>query len=362
LKRILLVLEHQENQALLAAELSRDHEVVTGAGEEDLRQEFDLCIMDGASLDRLQQHVHARKDEAQPVLLPFLLVTSRPGVKMITRHLWRIVDELIIAPIEKPELRARVEILLRARSLSVALRARADEAEQAARMRDEVLAMVSHDLRNPLNLVLTNSWLLLEGGTGLDERASGQVEMIRRAADHMHRLIQDLLDVAGIEAGSFAVELRREAADTLVNEACTLLEHESQSRGISLVARVDSHVPPVCADRGRIVQLFGNLIGNAIKFTPDGGTITIGAEHAGDLVRFFVSDDGPGITEEDLPHVFDRFWQGTNRRAGGAGLGLAIARGIVQSHGGTITAESGVGRGSTFAFTLPRADLGTTES
>jgi signal transduction histidine kinase len=363
LNRILLMLEHQENQALLAAELERDNEVVAGTGEDDLAQDFDLCILDGASLDRLQDHVRARKDEEQPVLLPILLVTSRPGVRMITRHLWRIVDELIVAPIEKPELRARVEILLRARSLSVALRQRADEAEQATRMRDELLAMVSHDLRNPLNLVLTNGWLLLESGAELDERARGQVEMIRRAADHMHRLIQDLLDVSGIEAGSFAVELRRETAHTLVNEACHLLEHEAVGKGISLLVQVAPDLPPVCADRGRILQLFGNLIGNAIKFTPQGGTIRIGAEQADDAVRFSVTDDGPGISAEDLPRVFDRFWRGGGgMRARGAGLGLAIARGIVQSHGGTISADSEVGHGSTFSFTLPRADLPAPQS
>jgi signal transduction histidine kinase len=360
LKRILLVLEHQENQALLAAELERDHDVITGSDEADLDQDFDLCILDGASLDRLQDHVSARKDAAQPVLLPVLLVTSRPGVKMITRHLWRIVDELIVAPIEKPELRARVEILLRARSLSLALAQRADEAEQATRMRDELLAMVSHDLRNPLNLVLTNGWLLLEGGAELDETARGQVEMIRRAADHMHRLIQDLLDVSGIEAGSFAVELRRETADTLVDEACHLLEHEAIGRGISLVTRVAPDLPPVCADRGRILQLFGNLIGNAIKFTQEDGAIIISAEDVCDAVRFSVADDGPGISAEDLPRVFDRFWRGGGgARARGAGLGLAIARGIVQSHGGTISVDSDVGEGSTFSFTLPRADLQT---
>jgi signal transduction histidine kinase len=356
LKRILLLLEQRENQALLAGELARDHEVISGADEASLDGDFDLCIIDGPSLDRLQDAVQRRKAEAQPVFLPILLVTSRPGVKMITRHIWRIVDELIIAPIEKPELRARIEVLLRSRALSVALQQRASEAEHAARTRDEVLAMVSHDLRNPLHLVLTNAWLLLENGPPLQDEARGQIEMIRRAADHMQRLIQDLLDLSGIEAGIFAVEAKEEAPAFLVSEACSLLEHEARAKNIRLLTEVGADLPAVCADRGRILQLFGNLIGNALKFTPGNGSITIGAESDGDSVHFSVTDSGPGIDPDDLAHVFERFWQGAHSRTHGAGLGLAIARGIVESHGGTIGVDSEVGRGSTFRFTLPRAD------
>jgi signal transduction histidine kinase len=355
LKRILLLLEQKENQSLLAEELGAIYEVIDGADESALEEEFDLCIVDGPCLDKLERQVRERKDREQPVFLPVLLVTARPGVKLITRQLWRLVDDLIIAPIEKPELRARVEVLLRGRSLSLALRQRAEEALHAARTRDEVLAMVSHDLRNPLNLVLTNVWLLLEAESPLPPGPRQQVDMIRRAADHMHRLIQDLLDLSGIEAGQFAVEALAEAPASLVFEACTLLEHEAEARGVDLQSAVSENLPDVCADRGRILQLFGNLIGNALKFTPEGGSIRISAELAGDAVEFAVADSGSGIPAADLPHVFDRFWQGPTSRSKGAGLGLAIARGIVASHRGEIRAESEPGRGSTFLFTIPLA-------
>jgi signal transduction histidine kinase len=355
LKRILLLLEQKENQSLLAAELAATYHVIDGTDESALEQEFDLCILDGASLDTLEARVRDRKDREQPVFLPVLLVTARPGVKLITRQLWRVVDDLLIAPIEKPELRARVEVLLRGRSLSLALRQRAEEAMHAARTRDEVLAMVSHDLRNPLNLLLTNVWFLLEADTPLPPEPRAQVDMIRRAADHMHRLIQDLLDLSGIEAGQFAVETLSEAPAPLVAEACSLLEHEAKAKGVALRSVVDESLPDVCADRGRILQLFGNLIGNALKFTPEGGAIIISAELAGDAVEFAVSDNGSGIPVSDLPHVFDRFWQGSTARSKGAGLGLAIARGIVASHRGEIRAESRPGQGSTFLFTIPIA-------
>lgn len=353
MKRILLLLDQKENQSLLAAELAREHEVLVGAGDESLAEDFDLCVVDGSSLDRLWEGVRARKEQEQPIFLPVLLVTSRPGVKMITRHLWRSVDELIITPIEKPELRARIEILLRARSLSLALRQRAEDAEQATRTRDEVLAMVSHDLRNPLNLVLTSGAFLLETAAGLEPRENEQLRMIHRAAGQMSRLIQDLLEVAGMEAGHVSIEPSPEPVEPLVREACGLQAHAAGAKAVEVSCELGADVPAVHADRDRILQVFGNLIGNALKFTPAGGRIRVRAEREGDAVRFSVADTGSGIRADDLPHVFDRFWQARRSRDGGAGLGLAISRGIVAAHGGEMWVESEVGRGSTFIFTLP---------
>jgi signal transduction histidine kinase len=355
-KRILLLLDRKENQQLLAAELAKDHEVVVGTADADLEQPFDLCVVDGLSLDRLWERVQRRKEEEQPILFPVLLVTSRPDVKMITRHVWRSIDELIITPIEKPELRARIQVLLRSRSLSLALRRRAEDAEQATRTRDEVLAMVSHDLRNPLNLVLTANEFLLETATGLQPQERDQLQMIRRATAQMNRLIQDLLEVSGMEAGNISMEARPEAVEPLVREVCGMLEHAASAGSIGLVCEVAPDLPRVCADRDRIHQVLGNLIGNALKFTPEGGRIHVRADRDGDCVRVSVTDDGEGIGEEDLPHVFDRFWQARRAREGGAGLGLAIAQRIIDAHGGEIRVESEVGRGSTFVFTLPAHD------
>jgi signal transduction histidine kinase len=355
-KRILLLLDHKENQELLRAELTGAHEVFAGSGDQDLQQEFDLCVVDGSSLDRLWERVRERKQSEQPIFLPILLVTARPGVKMITRHVWRSVDELIITPIEKPELRARIEILLRARSLSLALRQRAEEAELAARTRDEVLAMVSHDLRNPLNLVMTSGSFLLDTATGLAPGQRDQLQMIHRAAGQMNRLIQDLLEVSGMEAGRLTVELRSESVARLMEDACSLLQHAAGAKAIRLTCEGGTDLPLVRADRDRVLQVFGNLIGNALKFTPEGGEVRVRAEAAGEWVRFSVSDNGDGIAEQDLPHVFERFWQAQRNRDGGAGLGLAIVRGIVEAHGGTVRAESDLGKGTTFWFTLPIED------
>jgi signal transduction histidine kinase len=353
--RVLLLLDHKENQHLLAEELAGHHQVLIGASDEALDQEFDLCVVDGSSLDRLWTQVRERKEREQPIFLPVLLVTSRPDVKMITRHVWRSVDELIITPIERPELRARMEILLRARALSLALQLRAEEAEQAAHTRDEVLAVVAHDLRNPLNLVLTSGSFLLDTVDGLEPGAREQLQMVRRAAGQMNRLIQDLLEVAGMEAGNISVEPREEAVDPLLRGACLAMEHAANAKQIELSHEIESELPLVYADRDRIDQVLGNLIGNAVKFTPVGGKVIVGAGREGERVRFFVSDTGAGIDQDDIPRVFDRFWQAKRSQKGGAGLGLAIARGIVVAHGGEMWVESEQGDGSTFFFTLPLA-------
>jgi signal transduction histidine kinase len=354
-KRILLLLDHRENQRLLADELAGEHDIVAGSSDADLDDDFDLCIVDGAALDRLWPHVLARKSRQDESFLPILLVTSRSDVKMVTRHLWRSVDELIITPIEKQELRARVEILLRARALSVSLRQRAEDAEHAARTRDEVLAMVAHDLRNPLNLVVTTGAFLLETAAGLEPQQQEQLRMIQRAASQMNRLIQDLLDVAATGSGQVAVSAEDEPIEPLVREACAQLEHAASAAGIKLGCTFGPELPAVHADRGRIMQVLGNLIGNALRFTPAGGSVTVATAREGERVRIAVSDTGEGIDAADLPHVFERFWQARQSRGGGAGLGLAIARGIVAAHGGELRVESMVGDGSSFSFTLPAA-------
>lgn len=352
MKRVLVLLDHKENQQLLAAELAGRYEVLQGDKDDALNQHFDLCVVDGSSLDRLWTQVQHRKEREQPILLPVLLVTSRPEVKMITRQVWRSVDELIITPIEKAELRARMEILLRARSLSLALQERALEAEQAAHARDEVLAVVAHDLRNPVNLVLTSGAFLLETQEGLGDGAREHLTLMRRAAGQMDRLIQDLLEVAGMEAGTISVEPSEEAVESLLRGACRAMEHAAAAKQIEISCEIQAALPPVYADRDRIDQVLGNLIGNAVRFTPEGGRIQASARCDGPSVQFSITDSGAGIDAADLPHVFDRFWQAKRSRDGGAGLGLAIARGIVAAHGGEMWVESERGQGSTFFFTL----------
>lgn len=229
------------------------------------------------------------------------------------------------------------------------------QAQNAIAARDQLLAVVSHDLRNPLGVVMMGTSFLRELVPADDPQVERQLDMIGRSAEHMHRMIEDLLDVARVDAGRLSVDPAPVPGAALIREGAELLGPLAAEHGITLRTERDGDLPPVLADRSRILQVFSNLGGNAVKFTPRGGRITLGAVATGDALRFHVADTGPGIPAEHLVHLFDRFWQASRNDRRGIGLGLAIVQGIVTAHGGRVWAESTSGEGSTFHFTLPLA-------
>jgi two-component system, sensor histidine kinase and response regulator len=228
------------------------------------------------------------------------------------------------------------------------------KAEAATRARDDVLATVSHDLKNPIGTIYTSSTLLLDVEMS-PEAHRRQLDIIRRTAQRMDRLIEDLMDVSRIEAGHLTIEPQPESVASLLAEARELMSGIAQARNVRLISEPPDADLTVDADRHRVLQVFSNLIGNAVRFTPSGGSITVRAAAADDFVTFSVADTGAGIPDEDLPRVFDRFWHGGD--GGGSGLGLAIVRGIVEAHGGEITAANEAGGGAVFTFTLPVASV-----
>jgi PAS domain S-box-containing protein len=229
-------------------------------------------------------------------------------------------------------------------------------AEAASRLREDLVAIVSHDLRNPLSAI-TTSVALLHRATAVDDtgRTKKYIEAIGRSAERMKRLISDLLDMASIDGGHMAVEPRPQSATALLQEAVEMLQPVATDKSLRLEA--DDVQPPIAAqaDKERVLQVLSNLVGNAIKFTQEGGSIHVRAESADDMVRFSVIDTGQGVSEEQLPHLFDRYWQAKKAGRMGIGLGLSIAKGIVDAHGGQIWAESALGKGTAFHFTLPMA-------
>jgi signal transduction histidine kinase len=227
-------------------------------------------------------------------------------------------------------------------------------ARQASAARDDTLAAISHDLRNGLNTVLTAVSLLLRSMPG-DSRDRRHVEAIRRSADRMNKLIGDLLDVASIEAGRLFVETRKEPVNDLIAEALAGCRQQAAEKSLLLEQRINGDQVNAVCDKERVLQVLGNLIGNAIKYTPEGGSVQVHAEALGDDVLFSVRDTGVGVSAKQLPHVFDRFWRPSPNARLGTGLGLTIAKGIVEALGGRIWAESRPGEGTTFYFTLPAA-------
>jgi len=230
-----------------------------------------------------------------------------------------------------------------------------EAAQRAIRARDETVAVVSHDLRNPVSAVrmlAANVVRAIDAGGAVDS-VRDEVEVIREAAVQADALIQDLLDVARIEAGRLRIDPGPEDVAELVGAALDVLAPLAAERGVELRRTLGSSLPDACVDSQRIHQAISNLVGNAIKFTPGGGCVTVSAQRAGAEVLVRVVDTGPGIPPEHLPHLFDRYWQGTRPTRRGAGLGLPITKGIVEAHRGRIWVESTPGQGSTFSFTLP---------
>lgn len=235
--------------------------------------------------------------------------------------------------------------------------ARLFEAEQRAiRARDAVLAIVAHDVRNPLaSISFAASTLGHQLGPQASPTNVKSVELILRSVSRANHLIQDLLDTTRIEAGALPIDRAALASGQVLLDAAEAEHALASAASLELRIEAERDLPTIWADRERLLQVFENLVGNALKFTPPGGRITIGVASRRGEVLFSVADTGAGISAENLPHVFDRFWRAEQATRQGAGLGLPICKGIVEAHGGRIWVESVPGRGTTFSFTIPIA-------
>ena len=227
-----------------------------------------------------------------------------------------------------------------------------DKAVDASRAREEMLAVVAHDLRNPLNLVMMTTQLFADGELS-KEKCNELLAIIRRAAQRMNRLIEDLLEIVRQESGQLTLDVQDRSAASLLAQTMEIFQSTAMEKDVSL--RVTDPAPDldVWADAERIVQVMSNLVGNALKFVPRGGSIVLECEKRGTEAIFSVRDSGLGITPQNLHKLFEKFWQRGRSDKRGIGLGLTIAKGIVEAHGGRIWAESRVGVGSTFYFGLP---------
>lgn len=243
--------------------------------------------------------------------------------------------------------------------LSSALDLSAAEAQiqAAAAMRDDLLAIVSHDLRNPLFAIISAAALLGDDDVRADDASLAHcVGIIERNGRRMASMIKDLLDFEGLRGGGLSVAPSALAVGPLLAETLEMIQPQARERSQQLTVVCPDGVT-AWFDRERTLQVLSNLVGNAVKFTPEGGTVTLTAEPTATEVVISVRDTGPGIPPDDVAHVFDRYWQAKRADRRGIGLGLPIAKGLVEAQGGRLWVESEPGRGTTFFFTLPARDV-----
>lgn len=255
--------------------------------------------------------------------------------------LWTEEEENLLGLLSKPA------------AAALARETEREELKRAVMSRDDVLSVVAHDLQNPINVISIAANMLMQRSPDASARRS--IERITRGAQRAARMIRDLLEVNAIESGRFSVQRRRmEPADLIL---CALESQQSLAADASVIIASDlsPELPLIEADEERLLEVLENLIGNAIKFTAPGGSITVGAMQRGSEILVSVKDSGAGIGGEELPHIFDRFWQAKKALRRGTGLGLTICKAIVEAHGGEIWAESALGVGTTLFFTIPAA-------
>jgi signal transduction histidine kinase len=313
-------------EPISAAELTQPHPLLR----------LGMFLVVALTISSMSQRLHEARQTAERnaerlEAMNVELEQQMEEVQTLSEHLQETNDSLVIA-------RDRAEAM-------------AKRAQAAAQAREDVLGVVAHDLRNPLNVMSMTTQLLLD----IEPAREKQLKVLgamQRAVKQMNRLINDLLEVVRLESGRLGLDLRDAPACEILKQTKELCGYAAAESGVVLGIQGADDGLAVRADVERVLQVLGNLVGNALKFAGRGGRVTMSAVRSGPQAVFSVADTGPGIAPEEIERLFDRFWQArTDRR--GVGLGLTIARGIVEAHGGRIWVESRLGEGATFSFTLP---------
>lgn len=260
-------------------------------------------------------------------------------------------DGYLAQPIDSAVLVATVRSLLRIRTAE-------KEAQEAKRAQEETMAIVSHDLRNPLSVIMLQAKILakeVQKGEPSTDSIITKLDKISHSCNRMNKLIEDLLTVTTIEQGNLKLQKTPISVNGLVHDVFLSFEDLAAQKQVRLKKKIDYKSEPVMiADRDRIFQVLANIVSNALRFTSPEGFIEIGVEETPATYLFHITDSGSGIPQESLAHIFDRYWQGHKDRGTGVGLGLSIVKGIVEAHEGTVWAESELGKGTKFQFILPR--------
>jgi signal transduction histidine kinase len=354
--KCLLVDDVEENllalEALLAGE---DREVYkassgTAALELLLLHEFALALvdihmptMDGFELAELMRGTERSKH----VPIIFITAGNNEPLPAFRGYESGAVD-VLFKPINPEILRQKADVFFQ-------LHRQRQQLAAAVRAREDVLAIVSHDMRTPLSVVHTTASMLLNPKyTFTPQQVREQHERIKRNVELMNRMIGDLLDMANLRAGKLSIDPRPTIINDVLREAVTAHETPARDKGLTLTYDPGNDVMPADADRARLMQLFQNLLGNAVKFCKAGDRVNVVSRTRGNSATIEISDTGPGISPDDLPHIFDPYFSASKKhQKTGTGLGLYISKGIVDAHGGQIRCGSEPGVGTTFTITLP---------
>jgi signal transduction histidine kinase len=346
-----LVLVVEDDRALscfIRESLAPEHRVAAFFDEEEgLRHALDL--KPDLILGTSNELVQALRARAELATTPIVYLMARDDAGRMNQPPTDGVQDYLTKPFTAAELRARVGNLVSKKRSEELCRS----ARRAVQARDEVLGLIAHDLRHPLGNILMHAKALQREGAPPELPAKEAAAAIERGVLRMNRLIHDLLDVAQIEAGQLSIHPTGICAERVVAEAVQAQTLLATAAALDLQAEPEPNLPTVFADHDRLLQVFENLIGNALKFTSRGGSVRVGATPKERDVLFWVADTGSGIAPEHIPQMFERFWQARKASRTGAGLGLYIVKAIVEAHGGHVWAESTPGQGSTFFFTVP---------
>lgn len=345
MNRVLLLLDNKRNRDLLSDWLGQRYDIIQADQEVWSQVPFDLCLIDGPTLDRLWRDVQAKKAEEEPTFLPVVLITSHREVELITRHLWQTVDELIRIPIEKLELQARVEVLLRARRLSLDLKLRNEELES-------FFHAMSHDVRAPLRTIKGFvQFLKTEEAERLSPQGRHDLEQIQAVVSQMQDTMNGLVDFARVEYGNR--QLQALSLDEVVRRCVEQMQREIEQRQAHI--EISGPLPDVQGNPVLLTSAITNLLSNALKFVERDVTpiITIRAVVAHQICRLEIEDNGIGIAQDDQKRLFKPFVQLHGGEVyEGVGLGLATVRKAVELMEGRSGVLSAPGRGSTFWLEL----------
>jgi signal transduction histidine kinase len=355
--KCLIVDRHEASLAALEAVLQADdREIFHATSAEqamDLSRQHDFAFvlldvqiptLDGHALAELMRG--AERSSATPIIL---MTAAAPNDPLpVFRGFESAAVDVLFQPVNPDILRLKAKLFVEAYRQK-------QELARAMRAREDVLAIVSHDLRTPLAVVHTTASMLLNPKYQLTpQQVREQHERIKRNVELMNRMIGDLMDMASLRAGKLSIDTRPTVINDVLREAVTVHEAPVREKGLTLAYEANSDVMYAEADRARLMQLFQNLIGNAVKFCKAGDRITVTSRTRGSSAFIEISDTGPGISAEDLPRIFDPYFSASEKhQKTGTGLGLYIGKGIVDAHGGEIRCGSEPGLGTTFTVSLP---------